>query len=72
MTSSDMAPPGEGQPAWTEKLLSTFDGSDGNYPVSGLLALKVGKSAALFGATLVGGSNGWGVVYEITGSGFVF
>ncbi|MGD0824963.1 MAG: choice-of-anchor tandem repeat GloVer-containing protein [Terriglobales bacterium] len=65
-----LTPPGSGETAWTEKRLTTFNGSDGSYSDSGLLPLKVGKAVVLFGGTLFGGGDGVGVIYEITGSGF--
>lgn len=71
-----LTPPGEGQSAWTEKLLATFNGIDGGYPVSGLLAQKVGKKVVLYGNTFNGGGTSCpgdcGAAYEITGSGFTF
>jgi uncharacterized repeat protein (TIGR03803 family) len=70
-TAFRLKPPGEGQTAWTEKLLVSFNGADGSYQFSGLLPLKIGKQVVLFGNTFLGGSSGLGVVYEITNSGFV-
>ncbi len=68
-----LSPPVSGG-GWTEKTLYSFKGApkDGSYPESGLTAVKTGKTVALFGTTFEGGSNNTGVVYEITGSGFVF
>lgn len=67
-----LTPPGAGETAWTEKILWSFKGSsgDGAVPYSGLTVGKVGKKVVLFGDTYDGGSNDYGVVYEITGSGF--
>jgi uncharacterized repeat protein (TIGR03803 family) len=71
-----LTPPGEGQTDWTEKLLATFKGTDGSYPLAGLLAQKAGKKVVLYGNTFIGGGascdGGCGAAYEITNSGFVF
>ncbi len=68
-----LTPPGAGETAWTEKILYSFKGGtgDGYLAYSGLAAGEVGKKVVLFGNTFYGGSNNYGVVYEITGSGFV-
>ena len=68
-----LSPPTDGSTVWSEKVLHSFRGppDDGNYPFSGgLLAARVGKSTALFGATFYGGTDAGGVVFEITDSGF--
>jgi uncharacterized repeat protein (TIGR03803 family) len=53
--------------SWIEKTLYTFTGGgDGAIPVANLV---FGKSGKLFGTTKLGGSNGVGVVYELTKSG---
>jgi uncharacterized repeat protein (TIGR03803 family) len=64
-------PPRSGEIYWTETRLTSFNNSDGSYPTSGLLPLKVGNRVVLFGNTFEGGKGDRGVVYEITGSGFV-
>jgi hypothetical protein len=64
-------PPATGETAWTLKVLYTFAGAlDSDEPDGGLTAGKVGKNLVLFGTTLVGGTNGDGTVYELTGTGF--
>jgi hypothetical protein len=78
-TSNDVTvfkikPPRSGEIYWTETRLTSFNNSDGSYPTSGLLPLKVGNQVVLSGNTFIGGEGGQGglgVVYEITGSGFV-
>jgi hypothetical protein len=66
-----LEPPVAGKTAWTLKILYSFKGApDGYAPDGGLIVGKVGKSVVLFGTTLNGGSNGDGVVYELTGTGF--
>jgi uncharacterized repeat protein (TIGR03803 family) len=53
------------QPELTTLL--SFNGTNGYQPVAGLIADAHGD---LFGTTAVGGANGYGTVFEITGSGF--
>ena len=66
-----LEPPSGGQTAWTLKILYSFKGSpDGAQVDGGLTVGKVGKSVVLFGTTLLGGSGGYGTVYELTGTGF--
>ena len=65
-----LTPPGNGQTNWTEKLLVSFNGTDGAYSYYALTPVKEGKNVVLFGTASSGGSNNRGVVYEITGSGF--
>ena len=48
--------------------LVSFNGTDGETPIGGLIADANGD---LFGTTDGGGANGDGTVFEITGSGFV-
>ena len=48
--------------------LVSFNGSDGALPYAGLIADAKGN---LFGTTLSGGAEGFGSVFEVTGSGFV-
>jgi uncharacterized repeat protein (TIGR03803 family) len=46
---------------WTETTLLSFDGTDGYFPQS--MTYHGGK---LYGTTLLGGSQGWGTVFEVT------
>jgi uncharacterized repeat protein (TIGR03803 family) len=48
--------------------LLNFDGTNGQYPASSLIADADGD---LFGTTNAGGTNNLGTAFEITGSGFV-
>lgn len=49
---------------WTETVLHTFgSGSDGSYPDSALVEDSAGN---LYGATSMGGTYGWGEVFEIS------
>jgi len=51
---------------YTEQVLSSFNGADGEYPMGGLVRDKAGN---LFGTTSIGGANGIGTVFELTHSG---
>jgi uncharacterized repeat protein (TIGR03803 family) len=52
---------------WTYQMLYSFSGgTDGGYPVSGVVLDAVGN---LYGTTQVGGMSNWGVVYQLTQSG---
>jgi uncharacterized repeat protein (TIGR03803 family) len=53
---------------WTEKILHNFIGlgDDGCYPPAGVILDEAGN---LYGVTVGGGSNGFGVVFELTSSG---
>ncbi len=55
------APVGKG--GYKEKVLCSFDGTDGNQPVDGLISDNLGN---LYGATYEGGASGQGVVFEVT------
>ena len=59
----ELSPPAAGQTAWTETVLLSFDGTDGEGPYAGLLADGAGD---LYGTTGTGGANGDGVVFELT------
>jgi uncharacterized repeat protein (TIGR03803 family) len=48
---------------WTEKTVHTFDGTDGAQPQSALIADRHGQ---LYGATMYGGSNAAGTVFQMT------
>ena len=49
-------------------VLVSFNGTDGEKPVAGLIADAAGN---LFGTTEFGGASSLGTVFEIGGSGFV-
>src|SRR6266404_4223628 len=55
--------------ATTPTILVSFNGTNGSFPVAGLIADANGN---LFGTTLFGGANGQGTVFEIakTASGY--
>jgi uncharacterized repeat protein (TIGR03803 family) len=56
-----LTPSANGQ--WKYNVLHAFNGSDGNSPESGLI---MDGSGNLYGTTVLGGSVGYGVVFEIT------
>ena len=51
---------------WTESVLYSFSGSDGQNPFSGLLLDGAGN---LYGTTFLGGTGGDGTVFQLTNSG---
>jgi uncharacterized repeat protein (TIGR03803 family) len=48
---------------WTEKVLHSFNGTDGYHPYAGLIFDGAGN---LYGTTTYGGAGGAGVVFELT------
>jgi len=57
----------DSQLGWTEKFLYSFqNGTDGSAPLSGLVSDSAGN---LYGATIDGGINGGGTVFELSPSG---
>ncbi len=50
--------------SWTERVLLSFNGSDGAYPEGSLV--RFGSSADLYGTTSNGGVNGAGTVFKMT------
>jgi uncharacterized repeat protein (TIGR03803 family) len=56
-----LAPEPKGQ--WKYTVLHTFSGSDGCVPAGNLVLDKKGN---LYGGTVLGGSTGNGVIFEIT------
>jgi uncharacterized repeat protein (TIGR03803 family) len=52
----------EGGEHWTEKVLHSFNGKDGNAPFAGLIFDAAGD---LYGTTYQGGVHGWGTVFEL-------
>jgi uncharacterized repeat protein (TIGR03803 family) len=49
--------------SYTEKVLCSFNASDGPAPHDSLILDGAGD---LYGTTLGGGSSGWGTVFEVT------
>jgi uncharacterized repeat protein (TIGR03803 family) len=74
-----LTPPAAGQTAWTETVLWTFSGdSDGCAPLSELITDERGAlygttqfGGAINAPTCIGGGHGCGVVFRLTGTGFV-
>jgi uncharacterized repeat protein (TIGR03803 family) len=54
---------------WTETVLHSFGGSDGNVPVAGLL---MDSSGAIYGTTYLGGADLSGTAFKLTQSGGVW
>ena len=52
----------------TIAMLASFDSTNGEFPYGGLIADSQGN---LYGTTFSGGVNSDGVVFKITGAGFV-
>ena len=59
----ELSPPKQGKKAWTEKVLQSFDGTNGKYPEAGLIVDSEGN---LYGTTYEGGANDDGVVFKVT------
>jgi len=57
----ELTPPASQGGAWTETIVRSFDGPDGQVPAAGVVF--DGKS--LFGTTFYGGTNGVGVVFRL-------
>lgn len=55
-----VSPSGAG---WSESILYSFDVTHGYGPAAGLISDSAGN---LYGTTAYGGSNGWGVVFELS------
>jgi uncharacterized repeat protein (TIGR03803 family) len=62
-TVFELMPSGGG---WAKSVLQRFDGSDGQYPLAGMI---VGQSDSLIGTTYYGGAHSDGAVYQLTPSG---
>lgn len=60
-----LTPPATSGGAWTETVIYNFKGgtTDGSQSVG---TIFVGNNGVLYGATEVGGANGYGTVYQIT------
>ena len=60
-----LTPPAQGQTAWTETVLYSFQGgTDGNQPASRLLLEPT--TGVLYGITFIGGTYGAGTVFALT------
>jgi uncharacterized repeat protein (TIGR03803 family) len=57
-----LMPPAAGKTRWTERVLHSFDGADGEDPQS---ALRMDGAGNLFGATSGGGSHAGGTVFQL-------
>lgn len=65
-TVYELSPPAQGQTAWTETILHSFQPfvmTDGSYPAAGL---TFDRSGNLYGTTPAGGANNLGAVYELS------
>jgi uncharacterized repeat protein (TIGR03803 family) len=62
-TVFELTPPEAGQTAWTETILTSFDGTDGTVPEGSLIADSEGN---LYGTTEAGGPFKHGTVFELT------
>jgi uncharacterized repeat protein (TIGR03803 family) len=61
-TVFELAAPAAGKTAYTEKILWSFNLTDGEYPYDSLIL----DGSNLYGTTYYGGSSGYGVVFEVT------
>jgi uncharacterized repeat protein (TIGR03803 family) len=59
----ELSPPAAGKKAWTETVLASFTGTNGNSPQGGLIADAAGN---LYGATIAGGSANAGLVFRLS------
>lgn len=58
-----LAPPTSPGGAWTETVLHSFTGVDGDFPLAGLI---MDERGALFGTTYYGGEINFGTVFRLT------
>ncbi len=58
-----LSPPAEKGAPWTEKVIFSFTGTEGEYP-EGVLSL--GKNGAVYGSTFGGGTGQSGTVFQLT------
>ena len=63
-----LSPPVPPATKWTETVLHFFTFSGGNSPTGGLISDSKGN---LYGTTESGGASNKGVVFKVTGTGFV-
>jgi uncharacterized repeat protein (TIGR03803 family) len=60
----ELTPPAAPGGLWTERVIHSFGGAgDGVNPQAGLV---VGNDGNLYGTTSIGGSTGWGAIFELT------
>jgi hypothetical protein len=57
-----LKPPSSAGGAWTEVVLHTFSGPDGEVPTG----VAIGSGGVLYGTTFRGGINGYGTVFALT------
>lgn len=62
-TAFELMPPAPGQKVWTESVIASFNKADGEALHGGLIADKAGN---LYGVAAAGGTNGDGLVFELT------
>jgi uncharacterized repeat protein (TIGR03803 family) len=60
----ELSPPAEGETAWTESVLHSFDGKDGQNPYLG--SLLADSAGDLFGTTIQGGRYKDGLVFRLS------
>jgi uncharacterized repeat protein (TIGR03803 family) len=58
-----LTPPAAGQPAWTQAVIHSFQGSDGFYPYAGLI---FGPGGILYGTTQDNTNGNDGSVFSLT------
>jgi uncharacterized repeat protein (TIGR03803 family) len=61
-TVFELIAPAAGKKVWKEKVLASFDGTNGNLPAAGLI---MDKSGNLYGTTLEGGASNFGTVFKL-------
>ncbi|MGA2423689.1 MAG: choice-of-anchor tandem repeat GloVer-containing protein [Terriglobales bacterium] len=62
-TVFELVTPVDKSKGYTEKVLWSFNGTDGETPVGGLILDSAGN---IYGTTYSGGLYGWGVAFEVT------
>jgi uncharacterized repeat protein (TIGR03803 family) len=62
-TVFELIPPAAGKKAWKQKVLVSFNGTNGNLPAAGLILDKAGN---IYGTTLEGGASNDGTVFKLT------